>query len=75
MDQGPEVAVTTVEFLAADVSLLVILFVWRVWSVARDRNTWPTPAPRHGCQTCRASFLDQRGLVWHRQAVHPDTFD
>lgn len=29
----------------------------------------------HCCADCRCGYSDQRALVWHRQAAHPNTFD
>lgn len=29
----------------------------------------------HQCVDCSCGYSDQRALVWHRQAAHPNTFD
>lgn len=29
----------------------------------------------HQCVDCGSGYSDQRALVWHRQAAHPNTFD
>lgn len=63
------------EFLVADAAIAVLLLILWVWSTIEARRRWPAPAPRHGCVLCGRSYLDQRGLTWHRTAEHPPTFD
>ena len=65
---------TVVEFLALDLGLLAVILVWWLWVRVRERNAWPLSAPRHWCAECGTSYLGQRGLLWHRQAMHPDTY-
>lgn len=62
------------EFLVLDAVIVTLLLVLWVWGRVEARRRCPAPSPRHGCVLCGRSYLDQRGLAWHRQAEHPPTF-
>lgn len=67
-------------------ALLIVLgllaLAWHVGGVELERyemraryRTAHLGPYAHQCVDCGSGYSDQRALVWHRQAAHPNTFD
>lgn len=48
-----------------------------LWSLLfrEASDAWILAQSGSFCSMCGRRFLDQRGLVWHAQASHIDTYD
>lgn len=53
----------------------VIAVCWFLGLLEERRQRWVVSPHSYSCHDCRTGFSDARTLVWHRQAVHVDTYD